>query len=288
MTADVSGWVDHLRAERGLSPHTVRAYEHTLTRLEAWLRDRPLTMATLRRADLRAFLALVGRGAAPATRARHVVALRAWFAWLVDRGALAASPADELRPPKVGVRLPRVAREDELGALLDGEALSARDLAVVELLYGAGLRVGEAAALDVDDLDLEHGVVAVRRGKGGRERRVPMGLAAVDALQAWLAARPPTAEPALWVGTTGRRLTDRTLRRIVDRAGKVGAIDGLHPHALRHSAATHMLDAGADLRAIQEQLGHRSLSTTQRYTHVSVERLMDVHRAAHPHGKPKG
>jgi site-specific recombinase XerC len=217
-----------------------------------------------------------------------VAALRAWFAWLVDRGALAASPADELRPPKVGVRLPRVAREDELAALLDGAVLSARDQAVVEVLYGAGLRVGEAAALDVDDLDLVDGVVSVRRGKGGRERRVPMGLAAVDAVRAWLTVRPPSDEPALWVGATGRRLSDRTLRRVVDRAGRAGDVTGLHPHALRHSAATHMLDAGADLRAIQEQLGHRSLSTTQRYTHVSVERLMDVHRAAHPHGKGKG
>lgn len=277
-----AAWASYLRAERGFAPGTLRAYVDTITRLLTWCG--PRDPATLRRADLRAFLATVGRDWSPATRARHVAALRAWYAWRVDRGEQPTSPADQLRAPKVGVRLPHVAREDELEAVAEREGLSTRDAAIVELLYGAGLRVAELAAVDVHDVDLREGMVAVRAGKGGRERRVPMGAAAVDAVRAWLAVRPASPSPALLVNPRGGRLTDRTLRRVVDRAGVAAGVPGLHPHALRHSCATHMLDGGADLRAIQEQLGHKSLSTTQRYTHVSVERLLAVHRAAHPHG----
>lgn len=279
----VEAMLDHLRVERGCSPHTLRAYGHTLELFAAWLGDRPVR--GLRRSDVRAFLHRVSIGRTAATRARHAAAVRAYLAWLVDRGVLEVSPADGMRSPKVGSRLPRVAREGPLGDALDGDALSTRDRAVVELLYGSGLRVGEAAALDVDDLDLDTGMVTVRRGKGGKERRVPMGDAAVAAVRAWLSQRSEAEHAALWLGPRGGRMSDRTLRRVVDGFGRVAGEVGLHPHALRHSCATHMLDAGADLRAIQEQLGHASLSTTQRYTHVSVERLLDVHRAAHPHGR---
>ena len=279
----VDRYLAHLRVERGGSAETERAYRATLEALVAHLGDRPLAEA--RRPDLRAFLFHVGRGRTAGTLARHVVALRGFYRWLKRTGRAVADPTTTLRPPRPDRTLPRTATEPELDRLLDDGARPARDAALLELLYGAGLRVGEAAALRLDDLDLADGLVRVRRGKGGKERRVPMGASAVAALRAWLAEREPADTPAVFLNRRGGALTSRSMRRIVDAAGRTGRVDGLHPHALRHSFATHMLDAGADLRAIQELLGHASLSTTQRYTHVTLDRLLDVHRSAHPHGR---
>jgi integrase/recombinase XerC len=281
-------FLDHLRVERGRSAHTLRAYGATIERLEAFLSARGRGLVQADRAALRRFLASLGVDVDAATVARHVSALQTFYGWLVDLALVEASPASGLRRPKIGQRLPRVATVEEVERIVEGEGVSARDAALLELLYGAGLRVGEAAALDLDDVDLGEGMVHVRHGKGDRARRVPMGSAAASALAAWLATRPPCDEPALFVNARGGRLTDRSMRRVLDHAARGAAVSGMHPHALRHSTATHMLDAGADLRAIQEQLGHQSLSTTQRYTHVSVERLLDVHRAAHPHGRGSG
>jgi integrase/recombinase XerC len=277
-------FLDWLRVERGSSPATIRAYEHTI---RLWLTSSAAAKVApldATRAHLRRFLFRVARGVEPATVARHVAALRTMYAWLVEVGSLGASPADGLRPPKVPVTLPRVPDANRLGDLLDHGIEDSQRLALVELLYGAGLRVGEASALDVDDLDLPAGLVRVRHGKGNRERVVPIGGAAVEACAAWLARREQPGGP-LFINRRGGRMSDRTMRRIVEAVGAAGGLASLHPHALRHAAATHMLDAGADLRTIQEQLGHRSLSTTQRYTHVSIEHLLDVHRRAHPHGE---
>lgn len=278
-------FADFLRVERGLSKHTLRAYGRTISTWEEACRRYGVQPLAARRAHLRRFLFEAARGVEAATVAGHVAALRTFYGWLLETGAIEASPAASLRPPKVAVPLPRVPDERALSELLDGGALDPQPQALLELLYGAGLRVGEASALDLDDLDLHGGVVHVRHGKGDRERRVPMGESAVAALRRWLEARGDALTPAVFVNRDGGRLSDRSMRRIVDAAGALGGVAALHPHALRHAAATHMLDGGADLRAIQEQLGHSTLSTTQRYTHVSVERLMDVHRAAHPHGK---
>lgn len=273
---------EFLRVERGASQHTRRAYTRTIERLASYL-EADLHTATKR--DLRGFLFAVGRGRKKATVARHIAALRTFYRWLERRGAIEASPAESLRPPAVGRGLPRVATVDELETVLDAAAQgSPRDLAILELLYGAGLRVGELEQLNVDDVDLVTGIVRVRQGKGGKERRVPMGSQAVRCTQAWLDTRASDSEP-LFLNRRGGRLSSRSIRRIVKQAGRRNDVAGLHPHALRHSYATHLLDAGADLRAIQELLGHASLSTTQRYTHVSIERLLDAHRRAHPHGR---
>lgn len=278
-------FLDHLKAERGASAHTRRAYDRTLTDLGAHLADTGRTFATARRVDLRSFLFHAGRGRAPATVARHVAAIRTFYGWLQETETLVRSPADDLQPPRVGRRVPRYVTVQGADRLLADDApLSGRDRALLEVLYGGGLRVGELVALDPTDVDLHAGLVRVRRGKGGKERRVPIGPPAVEAVRAWLAVRPEAAE-ALFVDARGRRMSDRSARRVVARSGHhIGAPD-LHPHALRHSFATHLLDAGADLRAIQELLGHASLSTTQRYTHVSVQGLLDVYRAAHPHAR---
>ncbi len=276
-----------LRAERGASPATEKAYLQTLERLVAHQATNGRTLETVTRLDLRGFLFLVGRGRKAVTVARHASAIRAFYRWMRKTDRLPVDPAADLGRPKVGRTLPRTATVDEMTHVLDAaeDEAPARDMALIELMYGAGLRVGEAAALAIGDVDLIDGVVRVRRGKGGKERRVPMGGAAVAAIRAWIAERPMADHDRLFTNRRGGPLTDRSMRRIVQARGRAGGVSRLHPHALRHSFATHLLDAGADLRAIQEMLGHASLSTTQRYTHVSVERLMDMHRRAHPHGK---
>lgn len=283
----IERFVAHLQAERGASVHTTRAYRHTLLRLAERQAGEGKTLLTATRVDLRGLLFGLGRGRQPATLARHVAALRTFFGWLVDTGRLAASPADDLQPPRVGRHLPRVLSTDEANDLFEAPtqpgALSVRDRALIELLYGAGLRVGEAAALDRGDLDLVAGLIHVRQGKGGKARLVPAGPPAVEALSAWLAVSGAEEGP-VFTNARGGRLTARSMHRVVHKLGLLADVPGLHPHALRHSFATHLLDAGADLRGIQELLGHANLSTTQRYTHVSTEGLLATWRKAHPHG----
>ncbi len=275
----------HLKSERGASDHTMRAYRFTLEGFAAHLGERDLLAAE--RGDFRAYLFHAGRKRGAGTVARHVAALRAFYRWATRSGRIEVNPADTLRPPRVDRVLPRTASEDETTRLFEEAAdqASTRDVALLELLYGAGLRVGEAAALALADVDLDDAMVLIRRGKGGKERRVPMGATAAAALRAWLVDRPPVGHDALFVNRQGGRLTDRSMRRIVEARGRAASVPALHPHALRHSFATHMLDAGADLRGIQELLGHESLSTTQRYTAVSMERMLELHRSAHPHGR---
>lgn len=283
----LSSFEDWLRVERGASPHTRRAYLRSLRGLAEHLERRSRPVAEATRADLRGWLFCAGQGRAAATVAGHVAAVRTFYRWMLITERVEASPAASLRPPKVGAGMPMVLSQADTDALLEAVDLdqrALRDRAVVELLYGAGLRVGELSALDVDDVRLDEGLVDVRQGKGGKSRRVPLGVPGLEAVAAWLEVRGPSELRALFLGVRGARLSTRSLRRIVRAVGTASGLAGVHPHALRHSYATHMLDAGADLRAIQELLGHESLSTTQRYTHVSVEHLKAVHRAAHPHG----
>lgn len=280
-------FTEHLAVERGASPHTVRAYTRTLGALVAHL-SAGRALATATRMDLRSLLFQLGRGRAPATLARHVAALRTFYRWHDDvygggrDGGASAALAEGLTPPSVGRRLPRVLSVSVAGDVVEGPGLSVRDRALVELLYGAGLRVAEACDLNRDDVDVTSGMVRVRRGKGGKERRVPMGAAAAEAVTALLGASPGERGEPLLRNARGARMSPRTAHRVVERAGASAGAPGLHPHALRHSFATHLLDAGADLRGIQELLGHASLSTTQRYTHVSVQGLLATYRAAHP------
>jgi integrase/recombinase XerC len=236
------------------------------------------------RLHLRRYLASLGtRKLARATIARKAAALRCYFAWQVRQGRLGADPARSLRAPSGGGRLPRVLSSGEVSALLDEPAqtvLDRRDLAVLELLYAAGLRVSELCGLDRGDIDLRGRTVTVL-GKGSKQRRVPVHDAAVAALRAWLEhGRDDMEGPpeAAFVNRRGARLGPRDVRRILDRR----SASPTHPHALRHTYATHLLDGGADLRVVQELLGHASLATTQVYTHVSKERLRAVYGETHP------
>lgn len=287
---DLQRWLDHLRAERAASPHTLRAYLGDVGSLAEWLAttDRPLRAAGL--TDLRAWLARAGRGGkrlAPATMARRIAAVRSFFRWLQRTGAVEHDPAARLVAPKVPRKTPRFLDVDEAAAVVEQPTQQGwyrlRNQALLELIYGGGLRVGEAADLDLDAVDLDARVVRVL-GKGAKERVVPFGPPAADALGRWRDSRGD-APGALFLNRHGGRLSARSMWRIVRDAGAANGVPGTHPHALRHSCATHMLGSGADLRGIQEQLGHASLSTTQRYTHVDAAHLLRVYRGAHPRAR---
>jgi site-specific recombinase XerD len=279
----------HLTAERGLSEHTVRAYVGDLAHLFAHAEATGMTeVAELDVGQLRAWLAVQhAAGKSRATLARRTAAARMFTAYAHRRGLLAADPGPLLGTPRLVRNLPVVLRQDEAAEILDraqaDTPLQLRDRAVLELLYATGIRVGELCGLDIDDLDPGRRTVRVL-GKGGKERTVPVGEPAVRAVQAWRRARPALATadsgPALFLGARGGRMHPTAARRIVHAATR--GVRDLSPHGLRHSAATHLLEGGADLRSVQEILGHASLQTTQLYTHVSAERLRKAYRQAHP------
>ncbi|MBE1534778.1 tyrosine recombinase XerC [Actinomadura algeriensis] len=289
----------HLHAERDVSPHTLRAYLGDLRDLCAHAADAGVTHpAELDVALLRAWLARQhAMGLSRATLARRTAAARAFTGHLHRLGVLESDPGLLLGTPQRRRSLPAVLTRDDAGRLLDRMdaegPLGLRDLAVLEVLYATGVRIGELCGLDVDDLDTGHRTVRVL-GKGGRERTVPMGEPAARAVQEWIRAGRPAlvtedSGPALFLGARGRRLHPTSARRMVHaRIAEVGGMPDMAPHGLRHSAASHLLEGGADLRSVQEILGHASLQTTQLYTHVSSERLRRVHRQAHPRGAREG
>ena len=289
----LTGFARSLELELSRSPHTVRAYTGDVASLlEHAVRSGLTSPAQLDLALLRSWLArLRSSGAARTTLARRGSSARVFTAWAFRRGLLPSDPGAGLATPKGARPLPDVLRTDEAARLVEqvdgGTVEDLRDRLVLELLYGTGIRVAELCGLDVDDVDRARSVVRVL-GKGARERSVPYGGPAADALQAWLATGRPAwrngrSGPALLLGRRGGRLDPRTVRTVVHRrlAAVPGAPD-LGPHGLRHSAATHLLEGGADLRSVQELLGHASLATTQIYTHVSVERLRSSYTQAHP------
>ncbi|OBJ87849.1 recombinase XerC [Mycobacterium gordonae] len=296
MQAVLDEFDEYLELQCGRSAHTRRAYLGDLRSLFDFLAARGGDLHTLSLPALRSWLAgAAGAGAARTTLARRTSSVKAFTAWAVRRGLLSTDPAVRLQVPKAHRTLPSVLRQDQALAAMtaaksgaeQGDPLALRDRLIVELLYATGIRVSELCGLDVDDVDTTHRVVRVL-GKGNKQRTAPFGQPAADALRAWLSEGRPalaTAEsgPALLLGARGRRLDVRQARTVVHQT--VAAVEGapdMGPHGLRHSAATHLLEGGADLRVVQELLGHSSLATTQLYTHVAVSRLRAVHDQAHP------
>ncbi|SHG08902.1 tyrosine recombinase XerC [Streptoalloteichus hindustanus] len=293
----VDGFERHLRAERGLSAHTVRAYVGDVVSLvDQVARAGADGWEALDLGALRGWLAALREaGASRTTLARRAAAARAFTGWAKRAGWLATDPGQRLTAPRAARRLPAVLRAEQASAVMAASASGAaeedpvalRDHAVVELLYASGVRVSELCGMDVDDVDLDRRVVRVL-GKGGRERVVPYGEPAERALRVWLARGRPSlvtagSPAALFLGARGGRLGPRCARRVVHEA--VSAVPGASrtgPHGLRHSAATHLLEGGADLRSVQELLGHATLATTQLYTHVTVDRLKAIHDRTHP------
>jgi integrase/recombinase XerC len=298
---------DHLESERRASPHTVSAYLRDLESLASHIRARNAGSAGLSSLDkftLRAWLGEVAKSVAPPTIARKISSVRALCEYLLRTGELRQNPSATLASPKSRRKLPRFLAPEAAAEVMNAPLLQnsgrdvchLRDALALELLYGSGLRVSELATLDLTQISLDQAELRVL-GKGRKERIVPLGSKSLAALEAYLPRRVELAHPrtgaydpqALLLGQLGKRLSVRWLQALVQRYGALGAgRSDLHPHALRHSCATHMLEGGADLRAIQEMLGHSSLSTTQRYTHVSLDQLLAVYDRAHPMAQAEG
>jgi len=290
------GFITYVRDERGRSRHTVRAYAGDIRDLLEFVAGRGVTSpAALTLGDLRSWLALhSAHGRSRATIARRAASARSFTAWCARRGLTDSDAGERLASPRVARTIPVVLDPLEASLMMDraadfagdGDPVAVRDRAIVELLYATGVRVAELCAADLDDLDRRAHTIRVL-GKGGKERTVPFGNPADRALAAWLDVRVALAtrhgaDAPLFVGARGGRIDQRAVRRIVHRLSADSGGPSIAPHALRHTAATHVLEGGADLRTVQELLGHSSLATTQRYTHVSVERLRSTFAQAHP------
>lgn len=297
LTAHRERFAAHLRSVRGLSPHTVRAYRGDVTALLQYLADSGRQdLAELDLSVLRGWLGAQHRGGhRRSTLSRRAAAARAFTAWATRAGVLGSDPGWRLVAPRPQRALPSVLHPQQAAAVLhaaqrgaaEADPIALRDHAVVELLYATGIRVAELCGLDLGDIDTQRRLVRVL-GKGAKERAVPYGLPAQRALSRWLeqgrpALEQPQSAAALFLGARGRRVDQRIVRTIVhDTVGAVPGAPDMGPHGLRHSAATHLLEGGADLRAVQELLGHATLATTQLYTHVTVERLKAIHDRSHP------
>jgi integrase/recombinase XerC len=295
MRKDIFDFLTYLRNERNVSPQTVRGYLADLEQLSDFLGDKELSAVDHQ--TLRQFIAdLMRRKAKKSSIARKLSAIRSFFRYLNREGILTKNPARLVATPRREKRLPAVLTVDDALRLMDSphsknpenHSIVLRDRAVLETLYSTGIRASELIGMNQEDLD-RHGNLIRIRGKGRKERIVPIGDKAREAIDAYLTCPSRTAEPtAVFTGPSGKRLTARTVQRILENHRKqLGLPQKTSPHTLRHSFATHMLESGADLRSIQELLGHASLSTTQRYTHVNLDSLMEVYDKAHPKARKK-
>ncbi|XEG67752.1 tyrosine recombinase XerC [Edwardsiella tarda] len=292
LNAPVSAFLQMLRVERQLSPRTVDTYRRQLAAIIAFLQESGVTdWLALDSARVRALVARSRRqGLEPASLALRLSALRSFLDWLVSCGALAANPAKGVAAPRQGRHLPKNLDVDDVNRLLaidESDTLAVRDRAMLELMYGGGLRLSELVGLDCRHLDLATGEVWVL-GKGSKERRLPIGREAVRWVEKWLALRIALQpqDDALFISSRGGRISPRNVqKRFAEWGVKQGVTSHIHPHKLRHSFATHLLESSGDLRAVQELLGHANLSTTQIYTHLDFQHLANVYDAAHPRAK---
>ncbi len=287
----VERFLRYIETERGASRHTVRAYRKDLETFFKCISSRAEAVEST---DVRGFIAgQIGSGLRKSTVSRRLATVRSFFRFLRREGYVKANPARLVNTPKLPRLLPKFLSVDEVFSLVEKPEgigfLVVRDRAILELLYASGLRVSELSGLNIDDLNMNEGLVKAR-GKGKKERIVPVGKKAIDALKAYLIERVllQKKDRALFLNRNGGRLTDRGIRRIVVKYARAMLLDSkIGPHTLRHTFATHLLQGGADLRVIQELLGHSSLSTTQRYTHLDVTHLMDIYDKAHPLAKDR-
>jgi integrase/recombinase XerC len=302
MYAAIDAFVRHLKVERNSSPLTLKSYSEDLDSLLAFFNDAKGAVpdvAEVNVGTLREYVSyLHDCGYAKSTIARRLACLRSFFRYCRREGLISGDPALGLRTPRNGRKLPHFLSTEQVTTLLEAppatEPAGLRDRAILEVFYSSGLRVAELVGLNVSDWDPDASILRVR-GKGRKERVAPVGKFADKALREWVAARQPAADgpaaerDAMFLNRFGRRLTTRSVARMLDKHLKVAGLDSkTSPHTLRHTFATHLLDGGADLRSVQELLGHKSLTTTQIYTHVSTRRLRDTYQQAHPHAKRTG
>lgn len=295
MRKHIFDFITYLRNERSVSPHTERGYLSDLEQLDGFLGETELSAVDHK--TLRQFIAhLMQLKVKKSSIARKLSAIRTFFQYLNREGILTSNPARLVATPRREKRLPAVLTVDDALRLMDAPGAGKtedrdtvlRDRAVLETLYSTGIRAGELIGMNREDMDRHDSLIRIR-GKGRKERIVPIGDKALDAIEVYFASRSSSAEStAVFTGPSGKRLTARTVQRILERSRKkLGLQQKASPHTLRHSFATHLLESGADLRAIQELLGHASLSTTQRYTHVNLDSLMEVYDKAHPKARRK-
>lgn len=302
MQRQLAKFLTHLHVERGASPHTLKSYREDLETFADYLSEEdgscpdPTTLTTV---ELRSYLAaLHDAGYAKTSIARKLASLRSFYRFAQREGWIESNPAKALRNPRKARKLPHFLSTTEIGKLLGApasdKAMGLRDRAILETLYSAGLRVSELVDLNDGDLDFDQGIVRVR-GKGRKERLAPLGSYALNALHAWLAKRhvsdkePQGRAAPVFVNRFGTRLTSRSVGRMLEKHLKQAGLDNrTSPHTLRHSFATHLLDSGADIRSVQELLGHKSLETTQIYTHVSTSNLKQAYEKAHPRARVSG
>lgn len=296
-------YIEYLRANKGLGERTQRAYENDIQQCLAWCNRHGFNnISDLTTDDLRSWMAYASKNHARSSLARKVVAVRGFFAWCKHIGRISSNPAEILMTPKIKNMLPTVLDESQAEELMNSvdeqdtnessgsnkqKAIQLRNSAILELLYATGMRVGELTSLNMQDVNFDAHTVKVT-GKGNKQRVVPFGIPASRALSAWLSENgrkillQNSSENAIFLGARGKRIDQRLVREIVHNAAQNAHVPDIAPHALRHSAATHMLNGGADLREVQEMLGHSSLNTTQRYTHVSIEALKQRYLQAFP------
>ena len=295
MERAVGDYLDHLVVERGLARNTVTAYRRDLERYAQWCADRGIAeLEAVMPADLADFTVDLARGGlGPGSVARCVVAVRGFHRFCLLEGLSTSDPSRSWRPPKTPRRLPKAIPYDRVVALIAAAGgidapLGVRDAALLEVLYGVGARISEACGIDVDDIDLDERVVLLR-GKGARERRLPLGGHAAEAVSAYLVRGRPAlvqkSTPALFLNSRGSRLSRQSAWAVIASAADRAGLSGVSPHTLRHSFATHLLEGGADVRVVQELLGHASVTTTQIYTRVTVDTLREVYATSHPRAR---
>jgi integrase/recombinase XerC len=286
MKEHIDNFLRYLEVQKDASPHTLRAYRKDLEEFSAFVRKEPEDIEMI---DVRGFVAgQIREGRERTTAGRRLAAIRSFLKYLHKEGYLKANPAKLVSTPKTQKLLPKFLTVDDVFHLVEQPRgigfIKARDRAILELFYSSGLRVSEVAGLNVEDVNTKEGLVKVR-GKGKKERIVPVGSKAVDAIKSYLVEKLllKRTDRAMFLNRRGARLSDRGIRRIVVKYAKMAGIsDDIGPHTMRHTFASHLLQGGADLRVIQELLGHSSLSTTQKYTHLDIAHLMDIYDKAHP------
>lgn len=304
LAREIGTYLDHLGAERGASTHTVNAYRRDLSRYAAFLRSRGIeSLGAVGENDVADFVAAVRSGSdggavlAASSAARSLAAVRSLHRFAALEGVAADDPGRAVSPPRAGKRLPKALPVDTVFAILDqcdpNTPKGLRDRALLEVLYGTGMRISEAVGLDIDDIDLTERTVLVRHGKGAKQRLVPLGGPAAAAIEAYLvrvrpgwAVKAKQSTPAVFLNQRGGRLSRQAAWTVLrEAATNAGVAEHVSPHTLRHSFATHLLDGGADVRVVQELLGHASVATTQIYTLVTVDRLREVYATAHPRAR---
>ncbi|WAR44656.1 tyrosine recombinase XerC [Methylomonas rapida] len=284
-------FLDYLRGEKRASPHTITNYQRDLQRLQRFCTERQIKAWELVQAtDIRLYVATRHKANIEAKSIqRELAAIRSFFRFLLKKQWVEQNPAQGVQAPKSAKKLPKTLDVDQVAGILDAppdSVLEIRDLAIFELFYSSGLRLSELVMLDITDLSVSEGTLRIRHGKGGKQRQVPVGAKAIQVIQQWLRYRPDCASSALFITMRGARLGQRSVQlRLEKWCSKNGLAEHIHPHMLRHSFASHLLESSQDIRAVQELLGHADVSTTQIYTHLDFQHLASVYDKAHPRAK---